>query len=483
MPASNTNEKLLQPNPYAGGRPAQPISMPLSQSNPPGTGGNSSNGNQGPGQNDMTVDGDVSLSGPSTGLNGTPQTNPPHPGGNVQPTNPDSGLTNTVPGMVPGTNGVNGPGQGPSSGNATGWRKVGNDWYYFDPSNGAMVKGWKMVDGLWYYLDSITGIMAKSWIFVGELWYYLEPSAGHMLLGWNYINEEWYYLETTNGNGQMVTGWKEDGEKWYFLFETGAMAHGGWLLIDGKWYCVQDNGEMEAEKILLFEGKKYYVGKDGAMVTKATLPQPEITYKGITYEVADDGVCTEVIQAVSSQYYMGTDEAKQMEYIFGIDPSGQSWSKYAQGLYGKVGKDLVTIEFPVWTLLTNGQKISKKKKLTVHKKVSEIVNIIFNEIYNSDQKFPIDIATTGGYSDRVSSGGKITSLHNFGIAIDINWNANAMFNSSNKITAGDHYSPGTDPLSIPADSIVVKTFKKYQWYWGGQWKNSKDYMHFAYMNH
>jgi len=96
----------------------------------------------------------------------------------------------------------------------------------------------------------------------------------------------------SNGNGQMVTGWKLDGDKWYFLFDTGSMARGGWAMIDKKWYCFRDNGELETGKILEFEGKKYYVNEDGVMIIRED--QETVTYKKVTYDVAEDGVCTAI---------------------------------------------------------------------------------------------------------------------------------------------------------------------------------------------
>ena len=68
MANSSTNEMIIQPNPYAGGRPEQPLVMPLSQPNVSGAGGNSSAGNQGQGGNSVVLDGDVSFQGPSAGL-------------------------------------------------------------------------------------------------------------------------------------------------------------------------------------------------------------------------------------------------------------------------------------------------------------------------------------------------------------------------------------------------------------------------------
>ena len=112
----------------------------------------------------------------------------------------------------------------------------------------------------------------------------------------------------------------------------------------------------------------------------------------------------------------------QMKYIFGVDPGSQSWSKFSESLKNEKGKNNVTIEVPVWKLV-NGNKVKAVKELTVHKKVQEVVVSIF------------------------------------GIAIDINWDENAMYNEDGTIRAGKYYKPGTTPLSIPSNSSVVATFK------------------------
>lgn len=176
---------------------------------------------------------------------------------------------------------------------------------------------------------------------------------------------------------------------------------------------------------------------------------------------------------------MGIDEKKQIEYIFGVNPGNQRWSAFSKSLANEVGKNLTTVEIPIWVLNNNNNKIASTKKLTVNNKVSDVVVSIFNEIFNSSEQFVIDVSTTGAYSNR----GNTTSMHNYGIAIDINWNANAMFNAQGQIIAGTHYSPGVDPLSISATSSVVQAFEKYGWYWGGDWSSTPDYMHFSYMNH
>ena len=43
------------------------------------------------------------------------------------------------------------------------------------------------------------------------------------------------------------------------------------------------------------------------------------------------------------------------------------------------------------------------------------------------------------------------------------------------------YQPGVDPYSVTPE--VVAIWKKHGFFWGGDWKSSKDYMHFTYTNH
>lgn len=42
------------------------------------------------------------------------------------------------------------------------------------------------------------------------------------------------------------------------------------------------------------------------------------------------------------------------------------------------------------------------------------------------------------------------------------------------------YRPGSDPYSVTQQ--VVNIWKKHGFYWGGDWKSYKDYMHFTYTN-
>jgi len=142
---------------------------------------------------------------------------------------------------------------------------------------------------------------------------------------------------------------------------------------------------------------------------------------------------------------------------------------------------MVEVTVPVWLLTDSGDKISSQKYITVNQALADDVVSIFTEIYNDSSQFPIK--NTGGYTWRNTAGGKI-SQHSYGSCIDINWEENYYVEPDGTPITGTHWKPGEDPYSIAEDSIVVTTFAKYGWLWGGNaWseKYAKDYMHFTYL--
>lgn len=138
-------------------------------------------------------------------------------------------------------------------------------------------------------------------------------------------------------------------------------------------------------------------------------------------------------------------------------------------------KYIVTIDVPV--INENGKETTKK--LSVHKKVAGDIVKIFTEI--KEGGFKIRDEDTGAFNwrqgEKIGKSG-LYSMHCLGIAVDVNWNSNAYF-VRGKLSAGKHWKPGVDEFSMPADGVAVTAFKKYGWKWGGDWKSSKDYMHFS----
>lgn len=116
-----------------------------------------------------------------------------------------------------------------------GWTNDNSTWYYLDPETGIMQTGWKQIGNKWYYLRS-SGAMVTDWYQEGSTWYYLDDLNGDMKTGWQYLGNKWYYLRSS---GAMATGWFQVGSKWYYTYSSGALAVN--TTVDG--YSVNYNGE------------------------------------------------------------------------------------------------------------------------------------------------------------------------------------------------------------------------------------------------
>lgn len=78
-------------------------------------------------------------------------------------------------------------------------------------------------------------------------------------------------------------------------------------------------------------------------------------------------------------------------------------------------------------------------------------------------------ADTGAYACRGQVGSGRTSLHAYGIALDINWQSNPY--NRRLIT--------NMPASLPASIVRIRTNNGRQvWNWGGYWSGTKDAMHY-----
>lgn len=152
----------------------------------------------------------------------------------------------------------------------TGWKKIGEDWYYFDQTGGklpigAMLTGWQMIGGKYFYFyPKRAGKHAEGAMLTGELLAY----DGHDYRCWSAGEDK------KKQTGEMVTGWYKDGKSgkyyWYNTIATkdmplGAMYKNKWLKLPEAWYYFKDYGEMACDETLVIGGKKYMFGKNGYM--------------------------------------------------------------------------------------------------------------------------------------------------------------------------------------------------------------------------
>lgn len=158
-----------------------------------------------------------------------------------------------------------------------------------------------------------------------------------------------------------------------------------------------------------------------------------------------------------------------------IFPGG---TKYASQEEADANMSEVTVN--VWKLNSANEKYASTLTFRINTKLKDDVIAIFDEIFNSDDKPPLKDATAYAWRSAMSSG--VYSDHNYGTAIDLNYNENYCVYASGT-TIGTFYDPETSVYSFPSDGTVVQTFAKYGWLWGGNaWINGTlDHMHFTYL--
>lgn len=201
---------------------------------------------------------------------------------------------------------------------ATGWQRVGTDWYLFD-SSGAMLTGWQN-RGSWYHLGP-SGAMSTGWLQEGNFWYYLDTGSGAMQTGWLRIGGAWYYanasgrLETGwlgmdgvwywfNDSCAMGRGWRQIGDSYYYFGESGAMQT-GWLNVGGSRFWLGDSGIM-ATGWQTVDGVRHYFGESGAMAVGWC----EIGDAWCWFD--DSGVVATGLKRIESVYYF-FDESGVMQ--------------------------------------------------------------------------------------------------------------------------------------------------------------------------
>lgn len=168
-----------------------------------------------------------------------------------------------------------------------GWVKTEIGWMYNE--NGKPVTGWKLIDGKWYYFES-TGVMQTGWRTISGKIYYLHTKGNMAVSEWiqDKASKNWYYIKS---NGEIAKSeWRQDSVgKWYYVRSNGMMVKSEWRQDrEGKWYYLGSNGEMVTLQMIKgADGKNYYLGEDGAMVVNK-----DITWRGTTYHVDENGVCT-----------------------------------------------------------------------------------------------------------------------------------------------------------------------------------------------
>ena len=254
-----------------------------------------------------------------------------------------------------------------------------------------------------------------------------------------------------------------------------------------------------------FKGDNSLTRAEAVTVVYRFLFQYNINGKDLAEFASRPGEADKVVEDANfvpfAKQYKSMTTAQQRQALFGDANKSYFYSAADAAPY------MTDVTIPIWTMDKTGNKFSSTMTITVHKLVAKEISLIFQEIYDDPERFPI----YGGWS---VGGARFTDTmrHNWGCAIDINalynCECNYYHNSGQlQVTCGYGYWPiGTkdfrfagsvtqpSPYSIGGEEgeygySVVKAFAKYGWGWGGQGysvqsngRQKFDFMHFSILS-
>ncbi|MCI7812988.1 MAG: NlpC/P60 family protein [Lachnospiraceae bacterium] len=180
---------------------------------------------------------------------------------------------------------------------ATGWRTVNGQKYYFHSTTGAKVKGFIKYNGKTYYTDKTTGVLVTSQ-WVGEK--YVNRYGVVVMNNW-YLN---YYFDE---NGDKVSGWQTiNGNRFYFDPADSQMVTGLQTIGGSKYYfrptaeTSYPKGSLVTSSTVTVNGKIYTIDASGVVISEdvATLGKEiaeyALKFKGYPYVYGGNNLYTGV---------------------------------------------------------------------------------------------------------------------------------------------------------------------------------------------
>ena len=108
--------------------------------------------------------------------------------------------------------------------------------------------GWNISkDGQWWYADTPHSRIAGRWAYIDGRWYVFDQK-GYMIKGWFKQGEDWYYMNPANG-AMLSGQWVDVDGKSYYLTQSGLMARGGYIedASEKLYFFVDDEGRYVKE--------------------------------------------------------------------------------------------------------------------------------------------------------------------------------------------------------------------------------------------
>ena len=324
-------------------------------------------------------------------------------------------------------------------------RTVDGAIYNADKVSGQIKKqaGWLEENGKKYFSDANGKLYSNQFISFGSTYYYCGSDAAIIRGQKDYPAGGVLYSFDADGIMKKEGGWGEyNGNKYYKNPATGFPYKNQWVTFGSSVRYYSDASGLMVSGWRSVGGYRYYFYPDTKKLAMNTIA---------------DG-----IQVRSDGKVVGTANTNtRLNWLF---PNGLPGTETQMKSY------LTTIVVPVVDINGNPSTMT----LTIHKKLVHEITAVFNELKAIG--FPVRKSDTAAYNWRNMASGSSRSHHSYGCVVDLNWNSNPMIG----VTAGS-YRPGKDPYSVT--SRVVQIWKNHGFYWGGDWKTTKDYMHFTYTNH
>lgn len=155
---------------------------------------------------------------------------------------------------------------------AKGWNETEDGWVYLTSDNqDSFCEGWLKLGDTWYWFDPTTHLMATGVVECnGRMYRFVDSGAreGAMTVGWSYDSEAslWYYSFSF---GELAQGWVCDRGVWYWLDPETCAMRTGWLEEGGAEYWLDASGAMVSSRwILADDGQAFYAGSSGAILCK-----------------------------------------------------------------------------------------------------------------------------------------------------------------------------------------------------------------------
>lgn len=108
--------------------------------------------------------------------------------------------------------------------------------------------GWNISkEGKWWYAESPHSHIAGRWAFIDGRWYVFDMK-GFMITAWFKQGNDWYYLNPADG-AMLSSQWVDVDGKSYYLTQSGLMARNGYIedASEKLYFFVDENGVYKKE--------------------------------------------------------------------------------------------------------------------------------------------------------------------------------------------------------------------------------------------